>query len=101
MLQMSNLINDLEHIIYNLKLEFDSGKLPERAIDFSETLWKNSIAAKKQKNSFMSQSGVPDAIYEGVWKSVTTFLVTNATTKSIMGKMTITDGRPAKVQLTK
>ena len=69
--------------------------------DFSETLWKISIAAKKQKNSFMSQSGVPDAIYKNVWEPVTKFLVTNATTQSIMSKMTITDGKPAKVQLTK
>ena len=38
---MSNLINDLENIIYNLKLEFDSGKLPERAIDFLKTLKEN------------------------------------------------------------
>ena len=64
---MSNLINDLENIIYNLKLEFDSGKLPERAIDFLKTLKENlELELKDDELEQVSGGVMPKKITKAV-----------------------------------
>ena len=73
---MSNLINDLENIIYNLKLEFDSGKLPERAIDFLKTLKENlELELKDDELEQVSGGVMPKKITRTLAIALTPFVI--------------------------
>lgn len=76
---MSNLINDLENIIYNLKLEFDSGKLPERAIDFLKTLKENlELELKDDELEQVSGGVMPKRITRKLAIALTPFVIAPA-----------------------
>ena len=77
---MSNLINDLENIIYNLKLEFDSGKLPERAIDFLKTLKENlELELKDDELEQVSGGVMPKKITRKLAIALAPFVIAPAT----------------------